>query len=104
MNVGSYGPTEPHLSLVGKMSTRTWEDCRSSSERKRRTHTYDDLVGLLFELALERENDSHIKKFLNRHLGKGANPTPERGEGKGPRNPDNINKGCGKEGGVAYVP
>ena len=28
MNVGSYGPTELHLSLVGKIPTSTWEDCR----------------------------------------------------------------------------
>ena len=39
MNVGSYGPTEPHLWLVSKMPTRTWDDCRSTSERKSRTHT-----------------------------------------------------------------
>ena len=69
MNVGSYGPTEPHLWLVGKIPLRTWEDCRSTSERKRRTHTYDDLVDLLIELALERENDSHMEKILERHLG-----------------------------------
>ena len=25
MNVGSYGPTEPHLWLVGKIPPRTWE-------------------------------------------------------------------------------
>ena len=99
MNVGSYGPTEPHLWLVGKIPTRRWEDCRSTSERKRRTHTYDDLVHLLIELALERENDSHVEKFLKRHLGKGANPTPKRGKGKGPKNPTNTNKGGGKGGG-----
>ena len=44
MNVGSYGPCEPHLWLVGKIPPRTWEDCRSTSERKWRTQTYDDLV------------------------------------------------------------
>ena len=99
MNVGSYGPTEPHLWLVGKIPPRTWEDCRSTSERKRRTHTYDDLVDLLIELALERENDSHMEKFLKRHLGKGANPTPDRSEGRGNRTPPNANKGGGKGGG-----
>ena len=99
MNVGSYGPTEPHLWLVGKIPPRTWDDCRSTSERKRRTHTYDDLVDLLIELALERENDSHMEKFLKRHLGKGANPTPDRGEGRGNRTPPNANKGGGKGGG-----
>ena len=65
MNVGSYKPTEPHLWLVSKIPTRMWHDCRSTSERKRRTHTYDDLVDLLIELALERENDSGMVQFLN---------------------------------------
>ena len=27
MSCSSYGPTEPHLWLVGKMSTRTWDNC-----------------------------------------------------------------------------
>ena len=63
-----YGATEPHLWLMSKIPTRTWDDCRTTSERKRRTHTYDDLVDLLIELALERENDSHMEKFLKKHL------------------------------------
>ena len=67
MNVGSYGATEPHLCL-GEIPSRTWDDCRTTSERKSRTHSYDDLVDLLIELDLERENDSHIKKFLKKHL------------------------------------
>ena len=37
---------------------RMWEHCRSTSERMRRTHRYDDVVDLLIELALEREHDS----------------------------------------------
>ena len=37
VNVGSYGPTEPHLWLMGKIHPRTWEGCRSTFERKRRT-------------------------------------------------------------------
>ena len=67
MNVGSYGATEPHLCL-GEIPSRTWDDCRTTSERKSRTHSYDDLVDLLIELDLERVNDSHIKKFLKKHL------------------------------------
>ena len=63
MNVGSYKPTEPHLWLVSKIPTRTWDDCRSTSERKRRTHTYDDLVDLLIELAPERENESGMENI-----------------------------------------
>ena len=70
---------------MSKIPTRTWDDCRATSERKSRTHSYDDLVDLLIELALERENDSHMEKFLKKHLDRGGTPIPERGEGKGPR-------------------
>ena len=35
---------EPHPWLVGKIPPRTLDDFRSTSERKRRTHTYNDLV------------------------------------------------------------
>ena len=69
-NVGSYRPTEPRQWLVSRIPTRTWDDCRSPSERKSRTHTFDDLADLLIELALERENDSHTENFLKRHLGR----------------------------------
>ena len=69
MNVGSYGATEAHLWLMSKIPTRTWDDCCTTSERKSRSHRYDDLVDLLIELALERENDSHMQKFLKKHLG-----------------------------------
>ena len=93
MNVGSYGATEPHLWLMSKIPQRTWDDCCATSERKSRTHSYDELVDLLIELALERENDSHMEKFLKKHLGRGGTPTPERGEGKGPKNPTNTNQG-----------
>ena len=96
MNVGSYGATEPHLWLMSKIPQRTWDDCRSTSERKSRTHSYDTLVDLLIELALERENDSHMENFLKKHLGRGGTPTPERGEEKGHKNPTNTNQGGGK--------
>ena len=86
-NVGSYGPTEPHLWHVGKILPLTWEDCRFTSERKRCTHTYDDLVDRHFELGLERENDSHMEKFPKRHLGRGANRTPDLGESRVSKNP-----------------
>ena len=96
MNLGSYGATEPHLWLMSKITQRHWDDCRATSERKSRTHSYDELVDLLIELALERENDSHMEKFLKKHLGRGGTPTPECGEGKGPKNPTNTNQGGGK--------
>ena len=65
-------------------------------KKKSRTHLYDELVDLLIELALERENDSHMEKFLKKHLGRGGTPTPKRGEGKGPKNPTNVDQGGGK--------
>ena len=39
MNVGSYGTTEPHQWFVSKIPTRTWDNCRTTSERKSRTQT-----------------------------------------------------------------
>ena len=99
MNVDSYGATEPHLWLMSRIPSRTWDDCPSTSERKSWTHTHDDLTDLLIELALGRENDSHMEKFLKKHLGRGGTPTPERGKGKGPKNPTNANLGGGKGGG-----
>ena len=92
----SYGATEPHLWLTSKIPSHTWDDCRTTSERKSGTHTYDDLVDLLIALALERENDSHMEKFVEKHLGRGGTPTPERGEGKWPKNPSDANQGGGK--------
>ena len=100
MHLCSNGPTEPHLWLVGRIPLRTGEDCRSTSEKKRRTHTYDDLLDLLIKLALERDNDSQMEKFPNRHLGKGASPTSHRGESRGSKTPTHPNKGGGKGGRV----
>ena len=68
MNPSSYGPTEPHLWLVGKVPTTTWGNYRETSERKSRTHSYDELVDLLFEWAMEGKNDSHMDKYLRKHL------------------------------------
>ena len=80
MNLGSYGATAPHLWLMTRIPQRTWDDCRATSERKGRTHSYDELVDMLIELALERENDCHMEKFLKKHLGRGGTPAPERRE------------------------
>ena len=103
MNVGSYGATEPHLWLMSKIPTCTWDDCRTTSERKSRTHTYDDLVDLLIELALERENDSHMEEFLKKYLRRGGTPTPKRGEEKGLKIPLTPTREVVKEG-VTCVP
>ena len=92
MNTSSCGPTEPHLWLMGKIPRKTWENCRETSERKSRTHSYDDLVDLLIELAMERENDSHMDKYLRKHLRRetpaekcpgGRSPQPYSNPGKG---------------------
>ena len=93
MDPSSYGPTEPHLWLVGKIPTRTWDNCRETSEIKARTHSYDDPVDPLIELAMERENDSHMDKYLHEHLRRetpaekspgGRSPQPHSNPGKGP--------------------
>ena len=68
MNPSAYGPTEPHLLLVGKVPAKPWENHRETSERKARTHSYNDVVDRLIELAIERENDSHMDKYLRKHL------------------------------------
>ena len=44
-------------------SIQTWEECRSTSERKSRTLTYEDLSVLLLELALEKESDNHLNAY-----------------------------------------
>ena len=103
MNVGSYRATEPHLWLMSKIPQRRWDDCRSTSERKSRTHSYDELVDLLIELALERENDSHMEKFLKKHSGRGVPPPPNVAKGKGIKIPLTPTREVVK-GGVTYVP
>ena len=92
MNPSSYGPTEPHLCLVGNIPTKTWNNCKETSERKAWTDSYDDLVDLLIQLAIERDNDSHMDKYLRKHLRRetpaekspgGRSPQPHSNRGKG---------------------
>ena len=103
MNVGSYGATEPHLWLMSNIPQRTWDDCRSTSERKSRTHSYDELVDLLIELALEGENDSHMEKFLKKHLGEVVTLPPNVVKGKVLKIPLTPTRDVVR-GGVTYVP
>ena len=104
MNVGSYGATEPHLWLMSKIPTRTWDDCRATSERKSRTRTCDDLVDLLIELALEMGNDSHMEKFLSKNTWVELAPLPPSvAKGKGLKIPVTPTRVVVKVG-VAYVP
>ena len=94
MNPSSYEPTEPHLWLVGKISPRTWENCKETSERKSRTHSCDELVDLLIELAMKRENDSHMDKYLRKHLRTEA-PAEKSQGGRSPQPHSNPGKGKG---------
>ena len=94
MNPSSIGTTEPHLWLVGKIPPRTWENCKETSERKSRTHSYDELVDLLIELAMERVNDSQMDKYLRKHLPREA-PAEEPQGGRSPQPHSNPGKGKG---------
>ena len=94
MNPSSYGPTEPHLWLVGKIPPRTWENCKETSQRKSQTHSYDELVDLLIKLAMERENDSHMDKYLRKHLQREA-PAEKLQGGRSPQPHSNPGKGKG---------
>ena len=38
------------------------------SDRKARTQAYDDLVNLLMEVAMERDNHPHMIEYLRKHL------------------------------------
>ena len=94
MNPSAYGPTKPHLWLVGKIPTRTWDNCRETSERKARTHSYDDQVDLLIKLAMERENDSHMDKYLRKHVRR-ETPAEKSPGGRSPQPHSNPWKGRG---------
>ena len=94
MKPSSYGPTEPHLWLVGKIPTRTWDNCRETSERKSWTHSYDDLVDLLIKLAMGRENDSHMDKYLRKYLRR-ETPLEKSPGGRSPKPHSNPGKGRG---------
>ena len=94
MNPSSYRPTEPHLWLVGEIPTSTWEKCRETSERKSRKHSYDDLVDLLIELAMERENHSHMDKYLRKSLQR-ETPAEKAPGGRSPQPFSNPGKGHG---------
>ena len=96
INPSSYGPTQPHPWLVGKISPRTWENCKETSERKSRAHSYDELVDLLMEPAMERENNSHMDKYLRKHL-QGEAPAERPQGGRSPQPDSHPGKGKGGE-------
>ena len=94
MNPMSYGPTEPHLWVVGRIPPKTWHNCRDTSERESRTHPYDDLVDLLIELAMERENDSDIDKYPRKHLRR-QTPAEKAPGRRSPQSHSTLGKGRG---------
>ena len=62
MNVGCYGATEAHLWLMSEIPTRTWDDCRTTSQRQSRTHTYDDLVE---PAAVKEDADDQLSEIAS---------------------------------------
>ena len=94
VNPSSHRPTGPHLWLVGKIPTRTWETCRGTSERKSRALSYDNLINVLIELAMERENDSHMDKYLRKHLRR-ETPAERSPGGRSPQPHSNPRMGRG---------
>ena len=64
MNSTSYWLTAPHLWLVGKIPSNTWDNFRQTSERKSQTHSCDQLIDLLIKSAMERQNDLHMDKYV----------------------------------------
>ena len=85
---------------MGKIPTRTRDNCRETSERKTRTHSDDDLVNLLIEFAMESENDSHMDKYLRKHL---RRETPAE-KSAGRRSPQpHSNPGKSRGGQLRYL-
>ena len=55
---------------------------------------YDDLVDLLIELAMKRENDSHMDKYPRKHLRR-ETPAEKSPGGRSPQPHSNLGKGRG---------
>ena len=74
--------TEKLLLLTRKIQKKTCTECRSTVERKAKTHTYQDLADLLEELALERISDQHVEGECEAQLNflKGANKNKDRNQ------------------------
>ena len=100
MNPTPYGPTEPPLWLVEKIPPSTWENCRETSERKARMHCYDDPINVLIELAMQRENDTDMDKFLRKHLRR-ETPAEKSPRGMSPQPYSDPEKG--REGQLNHI-
>ena len=60
---GPYRSDELLFWLEAKIPRDVWEECLATAERKARTLTYEDLLVLLLELALEKEADEHLNAY-----------------------------------------
>ena len=93
INSTSYGATETALWLVGKIPPKTLGSCHQASEGRSCTHSYDEVIDLLIQLAMERKNDSRMDKYPHKHLrrevpteritvGRPSQPKPDEGKGR----------------------
>ena len=87
---GSYGSDELLFWLVAKLPREVWDECWTTTERKARALTYEDLSVLLFELALEKQSDQHLNAYRPRGGSSGSHrwgyQGPRPGQGTTPRN------------------
>ena len=76
--------------LVAKLPGEVWDECRATAERKARALTYEDLLVLLLELALEKKSNQHLNAY--RRGGGGSEShgrgylRPRPGQGTTPKN------------------
>ena len=104
LNPSSHGPSEPHLWLAGRIPTRTWENCRETSQRKSQTHSYADLVDLLSEFAMGRESESHMDRYLRKQLQR-ETPAEKAPGRRSPQPHSNPGKGrCGQLKHMTEIP
>ena len=85
------------LSLICGLREDSHQDMgelQRASERKSRTHSHEDLVNLLMESAMERGNDSHMNKYLRKHL-RTETPAEKPSGGRSPQPHSNPQKGRG---------
>ena len=94
MNPSFYGPTEPHLWLMGKIPTRTGRTAERHPRGTLGRTLAINLVDLLIKLAMERENDSHMDRYLHKHLQR-ETPAERASGGMSPQPQCNPWKGRG---------
>ena len=68
MNATSYSPNEAHLRLVGKIPPKTCKKRRKTLDRKSETHSYDELMYHIIQLAMEGKNDCPLDEYVPKHM------------------------------------